>query len=288
MGGGDLENYQEKIREQYYKLSNSTKKVAKYLLDFPQSFAMLSASEIGKEIGVSETTVIRFCHSLKYSGFSELQKEIRDNLINAKSSLHNFREDKENITGPGLYYQSVKKDQMKLEKMMEHLNEEDIHRAVERLIESEHVLVSGMRSSYAFAHWFSFTLNLMRGDTHVYQAGTDDVINQLLKLNEKSTLVVISFHRYSLETIQFAEQAKKRGVFIIAISDSAFSPIAEYADIHLPIQLQMKSTIDVAPAAISLLNAILAGVSIHDSKRFQKRREDYDSVHVDGFFYPRV
>ncbi|WP_376785292.1 MurR/RpiR family transcriptional regulator, partial [Siminovitchia terrae] len=78
----------DKIKLKYHTLSSGHKKVGKYVLDQPQEVAMKSASQLGKVIGVSETTVIRFCYALEYSGYSELQIEVRKYLIFHKSSLH--------------------------------------------------------------------------------------------------------------------------------------------------------------------------------------------------------
>ncbi len=276
----------QKVKEQMSTLSTSMKKVAGYLLEHPQLFAMQSATEIGKEVGVSETTVIRFCYSLNYSGFSELQKEVRESLIFAKSSLHTFQADKKEIgSGPRFYIETMQRDQRKIQKMMEQLNERDLHHTVNRLIESNHILVAGIRTSFAAAHWFSFTLNLIRGNTHLFQPGTDDMIHLLSKMNKQSTFVAFSFHRYAKETIKLAEAVKKQGAFVIAISDSASSPITEHADLHLPVQLSVKSTLDAAPAVFSLMNALIAGVSIHDSERFDQYRERYESLQLDDFFY---
>ncbi|MDQ7864684.1 hypothetical protein RCO48_37035 [Peribacillus frigoritolerans] len=44
------------------------------------TFAVTSAQKLGKDIGVSETTIIRFCYSLGLSGYAELQNLIRKSV----------------------------------------------------------------------------------------------------------------------------------------------------------------------------------------------------------------
>lgn len=282
-----MSSYQQKTKNKYTALSTSMKKVAKYLLEQPQLFAMKSATEIGNDVGVSETTVIRFCHALEYVGFSELQKEVRQSLIFAESSLQKFEKDKEDMgTGPRLYREAMNRDQIKIQKMLEQIEEEDIHLAVQQIIKSDFTLVAGMRTSFAAAYWLSFTLNLVKGNAKLFQPGTDDILYLLSKMKEgKSTFIGISFHRYASETIKLAETVKKQGSFVIAISDSPVSPISEFADIHLPVQIPVQSTIDTAPALFSLLNAIISGVSVHDNKNFKKQRENYESLHLNDFFF---
>nr|WP_316046404.1 hypothetical protein [Planococcus glaciei] len=87
-------NLMELIREQYKGLSKSQKKVAAYVLDHPRKIALEAAQDIGDSIGVSETTVIRFCYSLDLSGYAELQKAIREQLLSRESSLNAYQQSK--------------------------------------------------------------------------------------------------------------------------------------------------------------------------------------------------
>ena len=84
----------ELIHQNYNEMSKSQKKVAKYVMDQPKKIAMGLAQEIGTTIGVSETTVIRFCYSLRLSGYSELQKVIREKLLINESSLKTYQKSK--------------------------------------------------------------------------------------------------------------------------------------------------------------------------------------------------
>ncbi|WP_096200721.1 MurR/RpiR family transcriptional regulator [Bacillus sp. FJAT-45350] len=280
-----MNNYKHKIESEYITLSKGMKKVASYLLANPETFAMQSAAQVGKEVEVSETTVIRFCYALDYSGYSELQKEVRTHLLNTKSSLHSFQVDKEDIGDePQFYLQAMKKDQGKIQRMIDQINDEDIHRVVKKIIESEQILVSGLRTSYALAQWFSFTLNVVRGNTKLFHPGTDDLIQLLSNMNEKSTFIAFSFHRYAKETIKLAEVVKRQGGSVIAITDSIVAPITEHADYHIPIQLQGQSTLDHGPAVFSLMNAIIAGVTVHDRERFEQRKQKYEALQLDDFF----
>lgn len=279
-------HYRKKVQLHFNELSAGMKKVARHLLDSPQSFAIQSAGQVGKEIGVSETTVIRFCYALEYSGYSELKKEVREELITTKSSLQEFQSDKEELANHSLFYSNVfKKHQLHIQKTMDQLSENDLQNAVNRLITTDQILVGGMRTSFAVAHWLVFTLNLIRGNAKLYQPGTDDLLLLLSKMNTQSTFVAISFHRYATETIMLAEALKKKGVFIIGITDSEVAPISMYSDILLPVSLPVKSTIDAAPSVFTLLNALLFGITINDPERFKQRKVSYEAAQLDHFFY---
>jgi DNA-binding MurR/RpiR family transcriptional regulator len=280
-----MSNFKEKINNKYSILSAGHKKVGKYVLDNPRGVAMKSASHLGLEAGVSETTVIRFCYALGYSGYSELQNEVRSHLIYQKSSLHEYQADKEDIANqPNFFSQSMQRDQAKIQEMMEQLNEEDLNLAVNRIYESNNILVIGIRSSFAVAQWLSFTLNIVRGNALLIQPGIDDISHILSKIDSKSMIIAITFHRYSSLTLKLTEAAKKQGAFVIGITDSTLSPLAEFSDLLLPISLPSRSTIDSAPAVFSLINAIVGGVSMINKGEFEKRKEAYEAFIPENFF----
>lgn len=190
---------------------------------------------------------------------------------------------------------STKMDQEFSKKMMikdaelilqtaERLNVGDFTKVVDHLAQSERVLVSGVRSSHAMAQWFSFTLDLMRGNVRLFRPDTDDIMLRISEMNERSTFVAFSFHRYALETINMAKEAKRQGAFVIGITDSEVAPIREHADILFTVQLPIKSTLDVAPAVFSLMNAIVGAVAVKNSEQFAKRTKVYEELQLNRFF----
>ena len=71
----------DSIRKKYIRLSKGQRKVAQFVIDNPNIIATQVASEVGRQAGVSESTVIRFCYAMDLSGFSELQQKVKDYLV---------------------------------------------------------------------------------------------------------------------------------------------------------------------------------------------------------------
>lgn len=273
------------IKDTYDSLSKSQQKVAKYLLEHPESVAMKSASEIGEIAGVSETTVIRFCYALNLSGFSELQTKLREDLLLRKSTLDNYHsKNLELAKQPHFYARVMEQDRENILRSIQDISEEQFEQAVEQIMKAKKIFIYGMRSSYSAAHWMTFLLRLFRDEVHFIRPETDDLVFILNQMDADTTFIAISFHRYLKETIQLAEQAKKQNAFIIGITDSPFAPIRTHADLLLPISQTEKSTLNVMPALFSLLNAIVAGVSVNDKERVEKRKEQYEKLNMDHLF----
>lgn len=279
-----METIYQKIYEQKNTFTNSLQKIASYVLENPRIFAVSSATEAGKQIGVSETTIIRFCKQLGYNGYKELQEEVQ-NILLQRSSLSEYVEDKK---ADAAIENSIKRfmanDVGNIQRMMQQLSEESLSTAVTKLTNADRVLVAGVRSSHALASWFSYSLDLMLGNTRIYNPGTDDILLRLSELTEKSVFVGFSFHRYAVDTINIAKHAKNGGAFVIGITDSGLSPITAYCDLVLSVQLSGKSTLDVAPAVMSLSNSIIASISLENDEKVKERVKLFDSISGKDFF----
>lgn len=273
------------IQQEYHQLSKGQQKVAKYLLEQPGEFAVKLASEIGEQVGVSETTVIRFCYSIKLSGFSELQKMVREQLLLMQSSLGQYFSSKlELAEQPHFYAKVMERDCQYIQQTINNIDENEIEQVVDQLIKTEKIYVLGLKSSFSAANWLTMTLGLVRGNVQILHPETNDLLCTLSEMDHRSTLITISFHRYLKETIKVAEMAKEQGAFVIGITDSPLAPIREYADAIFSMYSSERSTIDATPVLFSFLNAIVAGVSIKDKERFEKRKDRYEKLNGDYFF----
>jgi DNA-binding MurR/RpiR family transcriptional regulator len=90
------------------------------------------------------------------------------------------------------------------------------------------------------------------------------------------TVFVLSFHRYAKESLDIARTAQEQGAFVIAVTDSLLAPVAPYANIVIPLEIERTSTIELASPLFSVLNSLLAGYSLKNWKRVEDRMQDYD------------
>ena len=71
-------------KDNFKKFSESQRLIAKYLLRNYDKATFLTAANLGKVVGVSESTVVRFADFLGYEGYPALQKDLQ----NRKSKIN--------------------------------------------------------------------------------------------------------------------------------------------------------------------------------------------------------
>lgn len=279
-----MEQIYQKIKERQSNFSKGFKKIANYFYQDPQVFAINSAKQAGILIGVSETTIIRFAYELGYSGFSALQQEVQEQFFN-KSSLSVYLDSKTRDNEEDFLIKDlIMHDIGIIQKTLNQIQEKDLENAVSKLLSSDFILTCGVQTSFAFASWFASALDLVKGNSRLYQPNIDNALLRVNELTNQSVVVAFSFHRYAIETIQISKLAKQKGAYVIAFTDSPFAPITEYTDLILPVQLHVTSTLDVAPVVFTLMNSIISSVSLKDPESFQQRIKWFDSIKTDKLF----
>jgi DNA-binding MurR/RpiR family transcriptional regulator len=279
----------DKIRLKFNELTKRQQIVAKYVSDHTGKIAFQTAKELGDITGTSESTVIRLCYTLGFSGYSDLQKHIQDTVLNEKqkSPLENYRSSTGELTGSRhLFEHTIADDLAYIQKLAESIDEETLQAIIEKIIEAENRFVLGLRSSHAPASWLAFSLNVVLGKTHLYRGDTDDAIYLISQLSEKSLVIAFSLPRYAQETVSFVKAAKKKGATILAITDNELSPVGIYADYILKVETPSPSALKGMPVIFSLLNVLVNGVAVTGWEDVQKRLEEYENISQD--FFPFV
>ncbi len=67
-----------RINESYSKLSKGQKLLANYIIDHYEKAVFLTAAKLGKIVGVSESTVVRFANELGYDGYPSCKGRLRN------------------------------------------------------------------------------------------------------------------------------------------------------------------------------------------------------------------
>ncbi|MGG1663426.1 MurR/RpiR family transcriptional regulator [Brevibacillus sp. NRS-1366] len=277
-----METVQERIRKHFPELTNQQKLAAKYILAEPKEVALHPAKVVGVLSGTSETTIIRLSYALSYSGYSELQNEIRSSLLERvpkDNAITSFLTAAEEIRGRNdLITFSMEQDVAYIRQTLEELRDEQLQQAVASILAAKQIVVVGFRSSYASAHWLAFNLNIIKGNAHLYNGPVDDANYLITQVNRDWLVIALSFPRYISETILFAKAAKDKGAKILAITDDELSPLGPIADQVLKVYAPSPIAIKGMASIFSMLNVLVSGVISANGEKVQERIKEYEET----------
>ncbi|MFA1643528.1 MurR/RpiR family transcriptional regulator [Chryseomicrobium imtechense] len=269
-----MKKLKQQIKENYSELTQGLKSVSNFIVANPNSVALYPAKEIGNLTNTSETTVIRCCHALGYSGYAALQEEIRNSLLQPDNDPFKALTDGMKHDSPDIQA-SVEQDIEFMRKTFDSMDKEHFNEAIDKIIASKKVLIVGLRTSYAAANWLSYSLNIVKGDTYLFKGDIDDAHHLLTLIDEDWLVIALSFRRYSQQTISFVSATKEHGAQIVTITDDELSPLGLMSDITLNVITPNPSSLKGMPTIFSILNAMVSGVMIKNSQEVQKRLEEY-------------
>ncbi|MFC0272594.1 MurR/RpiR family transcriptional regulator [Metabacillus herbersteinensis] len=270
------------IKESFLTLSPGQKKVAEFLLHHMNEGALLTAFQIGQQVGVSETTVIRLAYALGFSGYSGMQEMVRKDWLANQHSVSdegNYPR-KEDRDEEHLFSDVIDQERLILQQLLNQLSPDEIWKAVDELVKADRVYIGGLGSSYAAAYWFYYTLKQLRENVFL-SSPTGFLLEDICELTEKSAVVIFSFPRYRRETHKLANFAKKQKAIIVAITNRQLSPIGQLADITLTTEEQMESGHHSIASVVSLLEVIIAGIHIRDRERISIRQQKLELLYTD-------
>lgn len=264
------------IDEKMSGLSKGQKRITNFLKEHYDNAVYLTASKLGEIAGVSESTVVRFAIELGFDGYPKLQEALQELVKNELTASQRMKVSSDRIakTDKHILKTVLESDSARISATLENINQREFDEAVDYIVNAKRVYIVGGRSSSALSHFFDFYLNLMRDNVINASTGAvTETFEHIFRIEEGDLLIGISFPRYSNKTVKAIEYAHSRGAKTIAITDSKQSPLVKGASISLIASSDMLSFIDSLVAPLSLINALLAAVSM--------KRKDYIAKGLD-------
>lgn len=220
-------------REVDIALGSSSRRVLMTLIESPQRTAVSSISELAQQLAVNASTLSRLAQRLGYGGFSKLQDVFRREITEGKHFYSdqasrlvvntNDMESMNQLTRLG------RQESANIASMIEQVDPTVFLKTVDLLSTAKRVRVHGMRQFNSLALFMSYGLGMLRPDVSTLDSSRQGVADALAQLDEGDVLVVSSCFPYTPSVIATAEVAAMHGVKVIALTDSASSPLAKAA-----------------------------------------------------------
>ncbi|MBR7007397.1 MAG: MurR/RpiR family transcriptional regulator [Ruminococcus sp.] len=273
------------INEKLPAFSKGHKLIANYILAHYDKAAFMTAQKLGKTVGVSESTVVRFAAMLGYDGYPALQRALQDMMRSRLTAVQRIEVTSGQMNGDDVLERVLDLDIDRIRRTLEVTSKADFNTAVDQIISCNTIYIVGTRSSAPLAAFLNYYLSLIFPRVKlVPSTTTSELFEKIMHIDERDLMIGISFPRYSKQTVKALDFAKHNGAKVIAITDSGSSPIAKYADSLLLARSDMASFVDSLVAPLSLINALIVAVSIKNvdkvSDTFEKLERVWDEYDV--------
>ncbi|PKM66624.1 MAG: N-acetylmannosamine kinase [Firmicutes bacterium HGW-Firmicutes-2] len=253
----------KRINNNYSKFSKGQKLLANYIIDHYEKAVFLTAARLGKIVGVSESTVVRFANELGYDGYPKLQRALEELVKTKLTSIQRVEVTTDRIDQSHVLRSVLQSDADKIKYTLEEIEEAVFDQAVDMILEAKTIYIIGVRSSATLANFLGFYFNLVFDNVKlIHTNSVSEMFEQIYRLRDDDVVIGISFPRYSKRTLKAMEFAKTRKAGVITITDSLLSPMIQFADCSLIARSDMASFVDSLVAPLSLINALIVALCI--------------------------
>lgn len=273
----------DKIRTEYQTYTASQQKIAEYLTRHLEDAFVLSATELAQRVEVSEATITRFINRLGFSGFSEFKRAMGRSVLQGMTTTEKLAESAETLQpSKSVLSEILSGDIRNIRSIIDKISDKRFGEAVGKLSSARSIYVLGLRTSHALALYLAFNLRFFLKSVNLLKPGIGDIPEQVLDSRSGDVLIAISFKRYTREVFDIAEKVKKKGVYLIAITNSQLSPLGQLADLALIVKTEIPAYIESFTAPMSLLNALVTSIALQKRKaavpalkRLEREFEEY-------------
>ncbi|GMQ61802.1 MurR/RpiR family transcriptional regulator [Vallitalea maricola] len=269
----------KRINNSYPKLSKGQKLLANYILEHYEKAVFLTAAKLGKIVGVSESTVVRFANELGYDGYPKLQRALEELVKTKLTSFQRVEVTSDRIDKNHVLKSVLQSDAEKIKHTLEEIDEDIFNEATSMILGARKIYILGVRSCASLAGFLGFYFNLIFDNTKlIHTNSVSEMFEQIYRIGPEDVVIGISFPRYSKRTKKAMEFAKNRDAQVIAITDSYLSPLIQFADCSLIARSDMASFVDSLVAPLSLINALIVALCIKKQDEVLDTLENLEKV----------
>jgi len=214
-------------------LSEAEKRVADYVLREPKKTLYLTVAELGRQSGVSQAGVVRFCKRVGFGSFSSFKLRLAQDVFrDSEAQLISDLELDSDASVDSVIKNVVGMTQRGLSHLPHVLNPAAVKDASEKILGATEVALFGVGASAVVA--YDFFQKLVRiGLPAVFTFDSDLQVTQATSLRETDVAFVVSYSGENVQMIEAARQSLSRKATLISLTMDGPSTVRSLSDISL-------------------------------------------------------
>ncbi|MGL4489037.1 MAG: MurR/RpiR family transcriptional regulator [Rhizobiaceae bacterium] len=252
------------IEQHLPDFSASDTRVARLILERYPVSALGGIEDLARHSEVSAPTVTRFVKRLGFKKFTDFQRAIRLEVQETEVSPLALLKKHQNKPAEDSNTDHRMMDFLAgaMEKVLDEPTQRSLDKAAKIISDDKaRIYLLGGRWSSILAQYAAYQLITLRGEVHIFAPQVSGVLeDRIADLTRKDVLIAFDFRRYQSETIAFCQTVKEFGVRIVLFTDLDLSPIADIADVVIPVTVETTTPLDTLAVALATTDALFTRI----------------------------
>lgn len=257
-------------KENYKTLTKGEKKIAEFLVKNPKKVMVLSALELGKEIGVSDASVLRFSKIMGFNKFNDFKNYIALELSETSpddrivKNWDNFNS-KNDIAN-----KIVNADLENIKDFLLNVDFNEVNEAVDAIAEAKKIYFLGIGSSRAISQFMFWHIKRLGFNAECVNEGGLGLYESFSHIKKGDVVIIFAFPRFLNDEVKAVKLAKEKKAKIITITSNVFSEISFLSNIVFKISVENNGFFNSYIVPMELCNIILTAL-------FEKNKTSIDA-----------
>ncbi|WP_410208039.1 MurR/RpiR family transcriptional regulator [Fusobacterium sp.] len=217
------------------KMTKKEKEISIYILNNMKEILSLTSSEMADNIGVSQSSIIKFIKKLGFNKFGEFKIQVTKELENAKQNkdkIHNeiYLDDSLEDLSAKVFNETVKA----MEDTLKTIDHKYFENVIDVIRQSHKILLIGSGMSSIVAKDLEIKLIKIRIDALHYESSHMQLM-KLATMDEQDLVIAISHRGETEDVIDVIKKAKKKGIKVLSITSIEKNTVADFSDFNLKV-----------------------------------------------------
>ena len=150
------DNILSRINDNMKTFSKGQKRIAQFIAEQYDKAAYITALKLGKSVGVSESTVVRFARELGYDGYPDMQKALRAIICTQLTAAQRVGVATDRIGENDILKSVLDADMENIRLSLNEIDRVEFAKIADAIVDAKRVYILGVRSSASLASFLSF------------------------------------------------------------------------------------------------------------------------------------
>lgn len=275
---GDLQEIERRIESAYPELGPQLRRAARFVLRSPADVALYPLRSVAERASVAPTTLVRLAEQIGFASYRAFRDAFRDTLRSGATRYATSAQEllKQRARGgfDRLYRETGDTLSENIRVTFETISARQVEEAGRALATARRVYLLGLRSNYSAAFYFHYVLRTFASNVILLEDRLGMMIDELGEIGPKDVLLVISYEPYARNAVKAVEYAAAAGARIVALTDSAVSPVAGRARHLFIVPTASTSFYQSMIPTIALLEGFVCFLAAKGGQTMVKRVKD--------------
>ena len=257
------------------------------ILEQPRDYVLLSARKLADAVGADPMAVLRAIRGMGFTGYAGFRQYLHELALVQATQLDAMQNGLPKDSNVAAYLdESLTRDAANVASLRRGLDAARIEALAGRLYQARRIVILGGDLAAVLVDFLQYNLAVIDLPSAACTR-PGEVVHAVRGLTRRDLVIAITFRRGLRQTVEGLKQARARGAYCVALTDTHLSPIARFAheSFIAPVQSTLYGVSYVAPMAF--LNLVLVACAASRKARTIRQLKAADAEQRTGFRWYR-